>query len=610
MTANARSDLTTSNYASGSGQRLSAILRGYFFRSGGAYSAAICRVALFSYLLNHVHAQLASAIGNAEQYLHSANLAAYTPKGLVWVFFPTSPPPAWVVQALFPIALISSICALVGLLTRPAMIVSVMSFCFLAGMLYSWEPLWSHQFNGGLLAGIGFMFGRAGDVLSVDSLIARYALRRPISIKRRVYWWPVILGQFGTAAVYFGGFYAKWSSPDYSFDLAWVFSDNLRNSVALPWLIWGRQIPLLPELIINHEWIWKTAAFGHLATQALPILAMLSLGKPWVRLTEGAIYIAGVVLLGAVMGIWNLPWIILAAFFVDWEFFAGKFGIRLGGETSDKPSISSAGLIIGWSLAFMLANIAIIVMRFDDTGRNRAYPFSSMNFYSSAAASKPYTEHHFYPFLYGELEFEYRDGTRRKWSCFSGINVLYLPGFQNAEDIGRKLSDQESAIRSIVERVKANNSGEANDCEGSVNLRDYVSIDLFASVLDIPAYPERARFEVGHRALVGRYEVDRGRILVAGAAGLRGSSGRTLAIDVDGRGFDDPKFEVLFANDPWKHHPVGPHLIVPGAWTGNAFEINADYYSGLVAGWYPIVIRVTEGTGRSYDFAGGVFYKY
>ena len=128
---------------------------------------------------------------------------------------------------------------------------------------------------------------------------------------------------------YFGGFYAKWSGPDFHYDLFWVFSDNLRNSVVLPWLIWGEPLPWLVDLIANYPILWKAAAAGHLITQAMPILAVLSLNKPWIRLFEGAVYAFGVAMLIAVMGSWgNLPWLWLVPLFIDWEYFGRKIGLR------------------------------------------------------------------------------------------------------------------------------------------------------------------------------------------------------------------------------------------------------------------------------------------
>ena len=46
-----------------------------------------------------------------------------------------------------------------------------------------------------------------------------------------------------------------------------------------------------------------------------------------------------------------------------------------------------------------------------------------------------------------------------------------------------------------------------------------------------------------------------------------------------------------------------------GRWNGDTFEITNDFYKRLPIGWYPIVVRVIEVSGRSYDFFGGTLYR-
>jgi hypothetical protein len=584
---------------------MASAIRRYFFRPGGAYSIAICRMALFGCLFIHVYwGALANGIGDPTHYYQMVDLAAYYPKGLVWLLFPNFPPPASLIQILLFIGPAATLCALVGFLTRVTMIVSVLCMCFLGAFLYSWEPLWSHPYNGELLAGIGFMLGRAGDTLSVDSLIARYVLRRPIALDREVYWWPVILGMFGASAVYFGGFYAKWSSPNFTYDLAWVFSDNLRNSVSLPWLIFGRPLPPQVSLIVNHPWIWRLAAFGHLATQALPIFAVLSLTKPYVRLLEGLIFVAGTVLLKEVMAFWNPQWILLAAFFVDWDYFLGRLRLRLPSKEPARP-VAHGRLIVAYAAAFMAANLVVILARLDEFG-NRAYPFSSMTFYSNVAARKPYSEHLHYPFPYAELELEYPDDTRRKWSCYPNINSLYVMTFRD-DNLTEKLTEQIGAIRGVVERVKSETESKVPDCVGLVDVRDYSAIDLYSSVLDIPPYPETVRFALGFHALVGRYERNSGRVIAA--AGGVSSAGNNAVVDVVSQGMDVARYDILLANDPWKNYKTGPLLVPLGTWKGAIFTFDPNYYAKLPSSWYPIVIRVTENSGHSYDFFGGILYR-
>ncbi len=416
------------------GERAVARFHSYLFRPGGAYSLAICRIGLFSYLLVHVFRRAVTDGLGSPEYYSTVNLAAYHAKSVVYLLFPTVPPSVEFLRVTLAIAAVSTICAIAGFLTRVTMVVSVVTMTFLGAMIYAWEPLWSHPYNAGLLAGIGFMFGRAGDVLSIDSVIARHVFHRPIAIDRRVYWWPMILGLFGTTSVYFGGFYAKWSTTDWTYTLSWAFSDNLRNSASLPWLIFGKPLPFQVELLVNNPWLWKTAALGHLATQALPIFALVSLSRPYVRLAEGLIFVAGVALLKFVMGFWNPEWMILGVFFVDWEYFFRKAGLRFP-STEPARRVANPAPIMAYVFAFMAANLIIIGSRYDDRGSSRLYPFSSMTFYSNVAADRPYDEHKHYPFPYGELIISEGDGTTHKYYCYPGVAKRFSTVLSNSTDI-------------------------------------------------------------------------------------------------------------------------------------------------------------------------------
>lgn len=579
------------------------------FRPGGMYTIGICRIGLFAYLYLHVLRDAKYVFGKGgDFYFATVNLSAYYPKSLVWLLFPSAPPPAGVVNFCFWVASIATVMALVGLFTRAAMIASVVSLVFLGSLIYSWEPLWSHPYNSGLIAGLAFMFGRAGDTLSVDSLIARMR-GHPYDLDRDVYWWPVILGQFGVAAVYFGGFYAKWSTPDFSYDFSWVFSDNLRNSVSLPWLIRGEELPWNVDLIVNNPIIWKISAAGHLATQGLPILALFSLNRPWIRLFEGGVFVFGVVMLKWVMGMWNPEWMILAVFFVDWEYFMRRIGISIQYSPMPGTATSLTRLAaVGFAMAFAALNLFIISFRLDDSGWNRLYPFSSMNFYSNVAARKPYSQHQHYPFTYGQIVLSYSDGTTADWHCAPARASSYVVTFANGSDSLAKAEQQAGSVAILVGALKPFDGASFQDCDQhSLVRRDIEAVDLYSSILNIPPYPERVKFEIGHRALVGRYERAKDRIIAASANMADSPQGRSFT--VASRGLDVDRYEILVSNDPWANYKVGPLITPGGMWKDNVFTVGKEEMGALPSGWLPFVIRVHERDGSSYDFFGGIIYK-
>lgn len=581
----------------------------YFFRPGGAYTLAICRIALFSYLYVHVIGDMDGIIGNGTQYLSGVNVAAYFPKSLVWMLFASAPPAAGFIDATLLLAKISTLMAIAGVLTRPAMILSTLSCVFLGALVFSWEPLWSHPYNSGLIAALGFMLGRAGDRLSVDSSVSRRVFGRATDIARNVYWWPMILGLFGVASVYFGGFYAKWSTPEFTYDLAWIFSDNLRNSMSLPWLIRGEALPAHVLLIVSNPFIWKFAAFGHLATQALPIFATFSLTRPYLRLFEGFVYAGGAVLLHYMMGMWNPEWLILSVFFVDWEYFLRKAGFKLeqGVERPIPDGSWTRGFTLAYALGFVALNLVIIFTRYDDFG-NRLYPFSSMPFYSNVAALRPYKEHRHYPFTYGELILHYTDRTNMKWNCAPKDAANYVVTFDSARDPAAKVTQQLGSVKSTLAVIERLAGSPITDCDGKRKLAsvDLEAIDYYSSILDIAPYPEPIGLKVGHRALVARYEKDRNRIIAA--AGQITWENGGVHIDVASSGLDIERYEILLANDPWQNY--NPDLIrLTGIWNGSAFEVASEVYSTLTKGWYPLVVRAHEKDGHTYDFFGGVLYK-
>jgi hypothetical protein len=581
----------------------------YLFRPGGAYAIGICRIGLFLYLYLHVLDESKYFFGKgAKIYFNTVNLSAYYPKSIVWLLFPHAPPPIAVVDLFFWVASTATVMALIGFFTRVAMIASVISLVFLGSLIFSWEPLWSHPYNSGLIAGLAFMFGRAGDTLSVDCLIARMR-GRPYDLNRDVYWWPVILGQFGVAAVYFGGFYAKWSTPDFSYDFSWVFSDNLRNSVSLPWLIRGEELPWNVDLIVNNPIIWKISAAGHLATQGLPILALFSLNRPWIRLFEGGVFVFGVVMLKWVMGMWNPEWMILAVFFVDWEYFLQRIGASLRyGPIPEAATNLKRLAVSSFAIAFAALNLFIIAFRLDDNGWNRLYPFSSMNFYSNVAARKPYDQHQHYPFTYGQIVLSYSDGTTSDWHCAPARASSYVVTFSNGSDSIAKAEQQAGSVAALVRTLKPFDGAPFVDCDQhSIVRRDIEAVDLYSSILNIPPYPERVKFEIGHRALVGRYERAKDRIIAASVSMADGPQGRSFK--VANKGLDVDRYEILVSNDPWVNYKVGPLMAPKGMWKDNVFTIGREELEALPSGWLPFVIRVHERDGSLYDFFGGIIYK-
>lgn len=82
---------------------------------------------------------------------------------------------------LMPIAWMSTIAFTIGMQTRLAHAISLVSTLALATHEVSSMPTWTHQNVPPLLASIAFLGGRGGDTLSVDVLVRRWRRRPPLA---------------------------------------------------------------------------------------------------------------------------------------------------------------------------------------------------------------------------------------------------------------------------------------------------------------------------------------------------------------------------------------------------------------------------------------------
>ena len=113
----------------------------YWFRAGGFQSIAICRVALFIAIL-YAYLSGGSQILNAHsvaEYYASVEQALYNPKGIVRLLFPAVPPPKFVVELAILLGFWMTLFAIVGLFTRPSMVISVLSVLFIVSLNESWR---------------------------------------------------------------------------------------------------------------------------------------------------------------------------------------------------------------------------------------------------------------------------------------------------------------------------------------------------------------------------------------------------------------------------------------------------------------------------------------
>ncbi len=619
--------------------RLRAGFWNYWFRSGGTYSIAIIRVFLFI----AVYVTLNRLPGVAEpvaDWYDTVSWASYVPKGLVKVLG-SQPPSAEFVEVVKIIARYSTVLAIFGFLTRLNMIVSTLSVTFLLGLNYSFVTYWSHTHNVICLAALAFMFGRAGDVLSIDAAI-RAALKRsgrPSETHDGFYMWPILLGQAAVALFYLGAFFAKFAGPHYTFNLDWIFSDSLRNAIMQPWHVADRPLPSYLEFIVSHPMLWKLVAFGHLLNQFIVIHACFAINRPWLRLMEGCIFSAGVIFLGLVMTYWNLHWLLVMPFFIDWDYFIAlvrrALSRRRGSaaevpvlplgrnpdartcpELGDRPrggrwkSIAVAG-VSAYATAFLGLHVSSFALQF---GKDHLlYPFSNLDFFAGVKAIPPLDVHTDWRVNLAQVSLVGSDG-EFFIAPASNMDLLSSYRFENKQRIDGSLEERVSLTQAVANGLARVDRFRLLGTDQFITPKNLSEVRVWGGRFRFPAYPAPPQWIVDDRWLLGVYDVSRATVIsVDSTYRIDASSGR-VEVDVDIAGVDKPEVRVLYGpvagedNESEKVRVVrGGTEVSPPDGTGFRhvrFVISED--SILPKGRFFINVRTAK-SGRSYTFHGPEF---
>ena len=214
-------------------RRVVAATRAYFTACGPALNLAVFRIALFVLFLLKVE------FTPVAFYAQLPAVLLMPPPGLGWLpkYLPMSPD---AVQAVLLVFRVSCVLAIVGLFTRPATIVALLSGAYaiavpqLYGKMYAdHHILWFAA----LLA-----VSPCGDVLSIDAI--RAARRRGAAASpppSRAYALPLRIVWLLLGIIYFfPGFWKIWRTG-----LAWVSADNMQHQMFLKWREFGEWTPPL-----------------------------------------------------------------------------------------------------------------------------------------------------------------------------------------------------------------------------------------------------------------------------------------------------------------------------------------------------------------------------
>jgi hypothetical protein len=615
----------------------------YWFRPGGEISLAVVRIAVFLALKTVLLVQFPTAEA-VELFVRAAQPDSYVPKGILKLLGPL-PFSAEFMSGIWWVAYVGCLSAIVGFLTRPAMILASLSTLVLTSFGTSFQVYWSHGYNVNHLAALAFMFAPAGASLSIDRILTRLLPAWPFGrpAERCGYYWPLLLSQFAVALFYFGAAWAKF----YNGGLHWVIGDNMRIMVGITWNhpYYFKEPTWLIAQLLNNKLLWQAAAVVHLFSQILPMTAMFFVRRPAVRFLEGMIFLSGIYGLYYVMAVWNPQWLLLTAVFVDWEWVAATlrrwlgqlsavgamfadrlatvlrpwilpesfvFGVHGGTpDAQSQPVRMTADKVIKLAGISLFIGYGLWVPAFQSGEKHLNYPFSSFAFYSTVYALPPYDTHRHFTFLVGGIRVRTDGCESIKGPALSkGETPIFdcrdgLTEYDRRRRFNNALHEQyrantvpgiEAAIRMFI---------EDNEIRYPGSVPDNARIELLARLWQYPPYPARLEPAITFEAFRGVRLPD-GRILAA-VATMVPKAKMVQAVQIEAiSGFRKPVVTIYGYKDPWYSYGKQPRTVLPGRWLDDrAFEVD------LRRTGHPLYTTIgikEEGMDEEFEFWGPILY--
>jgi hypothetical protein len=435
----------------------------------------------------------------------------YRPVGM-WMLLGRTPPPKFVVDALWALAWTGSAAMLLGWFTRIATAVSCGAALALVSLSFASTATWSHQYNVVFLAQIAFLGARGGDVLSVDALVRRWR-RLPAIDVARAYQWSLRLVQLAVALMFAGAAFHKLLHGH--FTLRWALSDNLRHQLLVRFDLAGLPRPAMVDWIIDDVWRYRVVAVLNLISQTMPIVACIFVRRPLVRALGGAFFALEVIALDLVVGLWNPHWLPLAAVFIDWDrlvaFITRRPEVIPETPADWRPPLARRIFII----AFLVYEAITALIPTADQRLN-TYPFSAFPMFATVRARAPYDEH--LPYLVTGDHFEAfsdrpLDERAQRWLDHTNRR---LETVRDPEVLRKRLA---VILRDVQDRFPQ---------FGIRGLRHYLVI------FEAPAYPAPAHFEPHPIAITGEIDRDGTFRTVLGTIGASDVTLQPRGVDATG----------------------------------------------------------------------------
>jgi len=583
------------------------IINRYLFIKGGAYNAAIARMVLAVALWYTI--QLVGTANLWDLYCVSLKAWGWTPKGLVKIFnyFTGEIPSQDFVVGVYQLSKISIIMMFLGVFSRVSTIVAALSSTLFVSIMCSFGPFWSHGFNVELLAVLAFMFGRSGDVLSVDALINKYIWRRKELVGRfdGRYWWPVLSAELATHMFMFAAFYQKMKNGD---GFWWALSDNLRNSLAVAWGLTRFDPPAIAEWLMQEPLVYKTAGVFQLCAQFSTIFCIFLIRHPVIRAIVGSLFFFLEIMgLTHLFRFWHPQWVPLCLLSIDWEWFGRKI---LGAQARLKQAFPSLkrleqrlsisegwvpvrtiprfykGVVYSFMAVFFGYYIANFVFSLGEKHLN--YPFSSMAFYSENRAMRPFDKHTYYPIYRGWVEVRTKEDAPGQYVKFTDFPSDVLDTILGASGQEQEMRDIHASARMRMKLRACRVDSLPWDAPRTTEI---VEIRTYRQIMAVPPYP---------RPPLPMVPLHSGLLSVEDERGFRGLAPRLewdekaqeYYIELNPYGFKNPSFRVLTHRNVRETPAEVEPTELAGQWQGKRFYIKST--KNIDASYLYTLIEVTD----------------
>jgi hypothetical protein len=352
------------------------------FLSPAPLSAGVCRVALATFFILTLTWFLPAGVG----WLDAHPPAAYQPVGILRVYG-SDGPPVGVLAVASAVARVGGWLLLVGLYTRLSLLAVTVAMWYLVAANYSFGGTLVQTYVPAQLAAVGLLAG-VRSPLSADYLLDRWRGRAGAA-----YWATpragVLMCLFAVGWPFFNAALYKLYLGNHHFG-AWIYSDNLRNTVLFQWHKFQEPLPAHVKWLVERPWACRVAAGANVFIQAAAILACVFVRRQWLRAGLGVLLLVEVLGLGLVMNMWasyGTLWLPLALFFPDWDVILGRWLRPPAGVPAAAPG---GRWQIGLCLAFMAAVVGISL---SPDIRRSTYPVIPFSMFSGVMADPPYDTH-------------------------------------------------------------------------------------------------------------------------------------------------------------------------------------------------------------------------